>query len=165
MTGTACLRILGLDPGSRATGYGLVEKNGPVLQFVGCGVIRATAGRPLPDRLMEIHDGVSEVIAKHEPAIAAIEDVFVSINPGSALKLGHARGVIILAAMRHGLAVHEYSPRVVKQAVAGYGQASKPQVQQMVRALLNLSACPSQDAADALAVALCYANHSDNFLR
>lgn len=153
------LRILGLDPGTRATGYGVIEKNGDHVEFITCGVIRTSPKAPLFDRLMEIYDGVSEVIEKHEPTRAAVEDIFIAINSSSALKLGHARGVIILAAMQKGLSIHEYSPKVIKQAVAGYGQAAKSQVQQMVRILLRLSSTPSHDAADALAVALCYANH------
>lgn len=152
-------RILGLDPGSRATGYGVIEKIGDHVEFITCGVIRTSSKAPLADRLMEIYDGVSEVIVKHKPTRAAVEDIFIAVNPRSALKLGHARGVIILAAMQQGLSIHEYSPRVIKQAVAGYGQAAKAQVQQMVRILLRLSSTPSHDAADALAVALCYANH------
>ncbi len=156
---TAPVRILGVDPGSRATGYGVIDKDGEQLHFVSCGVIRTSPKLKLPDRLKEIHDGISEVIVKHGPERAAVEEVFMSKNPSSALKLGHARGVIILAAMQHNLPIAEYSPRMIKQAVAGYGQASKAQVQQMVRLLLRLSAPPSHDAADALAVALCYANH------
>jgi len=153
------IRILGIDPGSRATGYGLIDKVGEQVHFVSCGVIRTSPKSPLPERLKELHDGISEVIVKHHPERAAVEEVFMSKNPSSALKLGHARGVLILAAMQHNLPIAEYSPRLIKQAVAGYGQASKAQVQQMVRVLLRLSAPPSHDAADALAVALCYANH------
>ncbi len=152
-------RILGLDPGSRATGYGVIEKRGNQLEFISCGVIRTSQGSPFPQRMLEIYDGITEVIVTHQPARAAVEDIFTAVNPRSALKLGHARGVLLLALMQHGLSIHEYSPRVVKQAVAGYGQATKAQVQQMVRVLLQLSATPSHDAADALAVALCYANH------
>jgi len=104
------------------------------------------------------------VIARHRPQLVGVEDIFTAVNPRSALKLGHARGVLILAAMQGELPVAEFSPRVVKQAVAGYGQAPKEQVQQMVRILLKLSASPSQDAADALAVAICRANHYNNLL-
>lgn len=157
MTEMNTIRILGLDPGSRSTGYGVIEKQGEKLVFISCGVIKVANKANFPERLKEIHDGVCEVIKLHRPSIAAVEDVFVSVNPKSALKLGHARGVIILAAMQHGLPVYEYTPRVVKQTVAGYGQAAKTQVQHMVRALLNLAAYPSPDASDALAVALCTA--------
>lgn len=152
-------RILGVDPGTNATGYGVIEKAGNGISYVSCGVIRPSGRMPLPERLVAIYDGICEVIEKHGPAEAAVEDIFVSKNPRSALKLGQARGVVILAALQRGLSVREYSPRAVKQAVVGYGQASKSQVQQMVRALLRLSATPSKDAADALAVAICYANH------
>jgi crossover junction endodeoxyribonuclease RuvC len=151
-------RILGVDPGSRATGYGVIEKEGGLLRFVACGVIRTTKGQSFPERLKAIHDGLSEVIKEQAPDVAAVEDMFVAINPRSALKLGHARGVAILAAMQQGLAVHDYTPRMIKQAVVGYGNAEKVQVQQMVRVLLQLSASPSTDAADALAVAICHAN-------
>jgi crossover junction endodeoxyribonuclease RuvC len=153
------VRILGIDPGSRATGYGLIDREGSRLSFVACGVIRTSEKLSFPQRLKEIHDGLSEVIAGHRPQLVGIEDIFTAVNPRSALKLGHARGVLILAAMQEGLPLQEFSPRVVKQAVAGYGQAPKEQVQQMVRVLLKLSAAPSQDAADALAVAICLANH------
>lgn len=122
-------------------------------------MIRPPATLALPARLLEIHECLWELISRERPAGAAIEEVFMARNPMSALKLGHARGVIMLAASRHGLPIHEYSARKVKQAVTGYGQAGKPQVQQMVRILLKLAASPSQDAADALAVALCHANH------
>lgn len=127
-----------------------------------CGVIRTSPNKPFPERLQELHRGLCAVIDTHQPTRAAVEDIFTAVNPRSALKLGHARGVIILAAMQHGLSVAEFTPRTVKQAVAGYGQAPKEQVQQMVRALLQLSANPSQDAADALAVAICLASHVDN---
>jgi len=151
-------RILGIDPGSRTTGYGIIDKNGSRIGFVACGTIRTTSDWKLNDRLLEIYEGLIQVIDQHQPDVAAVEDMFVAHNPRSALKLGHARGVAVLAAMKNGLRVHDYSPRVVKQAVAGYGQAEKEQVQHMVCALLELSACPSSDAADALAVAICHAN-------
>ena len=123
-------------------------------------MIRTSPAKSFPERLQEIHLGLTEVIATHRPTRAAVEDIFTAVNPRSALKLGHARGVIILAAMQHGLPIAEFTPRVVKQAVAGYGQAPKEQVQQMVRALLHLAASPTEDAADALAVAICLANHA-----
>jgi len=154
------MRILGIDPGSRVTGYGVIDLVACKPLFIGCGVLKPAAGLPLAERLRHIYQGVCEVIAQEKPDMMAVEDVFVSVNPRSALKLGHARGVIILAGMQNELPVHEFPAKVVKQAVAGYGQAAKAQVQQMVRILLKLSACPSQDASDALAVALCCANHS-----
>ena len=153
-------RILGIDPGSRATGYGVIAKKGSRLYYVTCGVIRLGDKYAFSDRLKIIFDGLCEVIATHKPAVAAVEDVFVAANPRTALKLGHARGVAVLAALHNGLKVHDYTPRMVKQAVVGYGNADKQQVQQMVRVLLQLSASPSADAADALAVAMCHANQT-----
>ncbi|HCC55470.1 MAG TPA: crossover junction endodeoxyribonuclease RuvC [Desulfobulbaceae bacterium] len=157
--GAEVVRILGIDPGSRATGYGVIDQQGHALTFVTCGVIRTSEKQLFPERLQEIYNGICEVIAVYKPQLAGVEDIFTAINPRSALKLGHARGVLILAVRQHGLLLEEYSPRVVKQAVAGYGQASKEQVQQMVRILLRLAAEPSHDAADALAVAICRASH------
>lgn len=153
-------RLLGIDPGSRVTGYGVIDQRGNDLFFVACGVIRTSPAKTFPERLQELHLGLSEVIATHRPDNAAVEDIFTAVNPRSALKLGHARGVLILAAMQAGLSMAEFTPMMVKQAVAGYGRAPKEQVQQMVRALLHLSASPSQDASDALAVAICLANHA-----
>lgn len=153
------VRILGLDPGSRITGYGVIDKQGPDVQFVSCGVIKTSPKLDFPLRLKELHDGVADVIATHHPTMAAVEDIFFAKNPKAALKLGQARGSIIITAMIHNLSVHEYTAKQVKQAVAGYGQASKAQVQHMVRVLLHLSTSPSEDAADALAIALCLSNH------
>lgn len=151
-------RIIGIDPGSRVTGYGVIDADFGSLRFVACGVVKTTPKYPFSHRLNEIFEGVNEVVQLHGPAIAAIEDVFLASNPRSALKLGHARGAAVVAAMQNGLSVYDYSPRVVKQAVVGYGQADKVQVQHMVRVLLSLSKAPSPDAADALAVAICHAN-------
>ncbi len=152
------VRILGIDPGSRLTGYGIVDSSGPRLRFVACGVVKKTPRYPMAARLNEIFDGLNEVIQLHGPECAAVEDVFVAKNPRSAIKLGQARGAAVVAAMQNGLAVSDYSPRQVKQAVAGYGQAEKDQVQNMVCMLLHLKRSPSADAADALAVAICHAN-------
>ena len=154
------LRILGIDPGSRATGYGVITKKGNRLSYVACGVIRLGNKYAFNDRLKVIFDGLCEVIETHKPSEAAVEDVFVAANPRTALKLGHARGVAVLAALHNDLKVYDYTPRMVKQAVVGYGNAEKQQVQQMVRVLLQLSAPPSADAADALAVAMCHANQT-----
>jgi crossover junction endodeoxyribonuclease RuvC len=151
-------RIIGIDPGSRITGYGVIDADRGQLHFVACGVVKTTTNYPFSHRLNEIFDGINEVVQLHGPAIAAIEDVFLATNPRSALKLGHARGAAVVAAMQNGLTVFDYSPRAVKQAVVGYGQAGKEQVQHMVRVLLALSGAPSADAADALAVAICHAN-------
>jgi len=151
-------RIIGIDPGSRITGYGVIDADRGQLQFVACGVVKTTTKYPFPYRLNEIFDGINEVVQVHGPVIAAIEEVFLATNPRSALKLGHARGAAVVAAMQNGLMVYDYSARAVKQAVVGYGQADKKQVQHMVRVLLGLSGSPSSDAADALAVAICHAN-------
>ena len=153
---------MGLDPGSRITGYGLLERRGRELGFLACGVIKSTPSLAFPLRIKEIHDGVRQVIETHGPQLAAVEDIFLAKNPSSALKLGQARGAILIAALSQGLAIHEFSARQVKQAVTGYGQAAKGQVQHMVRTLLALSADPSPDAADALAVALCLGHHLNN---
>ncbi len=124
-----------------------------------CGVVKTDTSQSFPLRLKEIFDGINEVIATHKPQMTAVEDVFFAKNPKSALKLGQARGAIIAAVMSHDLPLEEYTAKQVKQAVAGYGQAAKAQVQSMVRVLLGLNASPSEDAADALAIAICLANH------
>ena len=160
MSKAESLRILGIDPGSRATGYGVITKKANRLYYVTCGVIRLGDKYVFNDRLKVIFDGLCEVIESHKPSVAAVEDVFVAANPRTALKLGHARGAAVLAALQNGLRVYDYTPRMVKQAVVGYGNADKQQVQQMVRVLLQLSAPPSSDAADALAVALTHANQT-----
>ena len=152
-------RILGIDPGSRLTGYGIIDSIPGKVGFVACGVIKTTVGYPLANRLNEIFDGINEVIQLHDPEVAAVEEIFMSSNANSALKLGQARGAAVVAAMQNGLGVHDYSAKKVKRAVVGYGQAEKGQVQHMVRMLLGLSKEPSEDAADALAVAICHANH------
>ena len=154
------LYILGIDPGSSATGYGVIAKRGNRLYYVTCGVIKLGDKYSFSDRLKIIFDGLCEVIESHNPSVAAVEDVFVAANPRTALKLGHARGVAVLAALNNGLKVYDYTPRMVKQAVVGYGNADKQQVQHMVRVLLQLSSSPSSDAADALAVAMCHANQT-----
>lgn len=151
-------RILGVDPGSRITGYGLIDAAGGQMRFVSCGVIKTNSAFPFSQRINEIFEGINEIIQLYNPAVAAIEDVFVSQNPRSALKLGQARGAAVVAAMQNGLAVFDYSPKLVKQSVVGYGQAEKGQVQHMIKVLLGLPKEPSSDAADALAVALCHAN-------
>ena len=151
-------RIIGIDPGSRITGYGIIATRGPAMEFVACGTIRTGGQENFSERLRLIHLGLCEVIVTHRPQVAAVEDLFMAVNPRSALKLGQARGAAVLAALLNDLRVYDYSPRVVKQAVAGYGQAEKSQVQHMVTMLLELNKTPSSDAADALAVAICHAN-------
>ena len=154
------MRILGIDPGSRITGYGIVTTSGHEIGFVSCGTIRTAGETDFSRRLLVIFRDLCDVIEMHKPEVAAVEDMFVDRNPRSALKLGHARGAAVVAALHCGLEVFDYSARKVKQSVAGYGQAEKGQVQSMVRSLLALDAIPSQDASDALAVAICHANHA-----
>lgn len=159
MADTRVQRILGIDPGSRLTGYGIIDSIPGKVGFVACGVIKTTVKYPLANRLNEIFDGINEVIQLHDPEVAAVEEIFMSNNANSALKLGQARGAAVVAAMQNGLGVYDYSAKKVKRAVVGYGQAEKGQVQHMIRVLLGLSKEPSEDAADALAVAICHANH------
>ncbi|MEN8140163.1 MAG: crossover junction endodeoxyribonuclease RuvC [Thermodesulfobacteriota bacterium] len=151
--------ILGIDPGSRITGYGVIRAEGHRLTFLACGTIKVANKSTFADRLLEIFTGTNEVIANFKPQEMAIEDIFMAKNANSALKLGQARGVLLLAGRAAGLDIHEYTPRTIKQTVAGYGQAEKAQVQQAVRSRLQLSATPSQDAADGLAAAICHAHH------
>ncbi len=152
-------RILGIDPGSRITGFGVIDLDGRQQQYVTSGCIR-THGDVLAERLKEIFEGLVEIVTTHEPDEMAIERVFMDRNADSALKLGQARGAAICACAMQSLVVHEYSPREIKQAVVGKGGASKEQVQHMVRSMLSLSATPQADAADALATALCHAQMS-----
>lgn len=151
-------RILGIDPGSRITGYGVIVLDRGRVCFTACGVIKTSTRLSLGYRLNQIFDGINEVIQIHGPTVAAVEDVFLATNPRSALILGQARGAAVVAAMQNGLTVNDYSAKQIKQGVVGYGQAGKAQVQHMVRVLLGLPSAPSADAADALAVAICHAN-------
>ncbi|MET0050054.1 MAG: crossover junction endodeoxyribonuclease RuvC [Candidatus Thiodiazotropha sp.] len=151
------IRIIGVDPGSRATGYGVIESDGMRSRHLAHGVLRLE-GEELAPRLGQIYAGLTAIINEHQPEIMAIEQVFVSKSPSSALKLGQARGAAICAAVNLGLPVAEYSPRGIKQAIVGTGRAEKSQVQHMVRMLLGLSQRPQADAADALAVALSHAH-------
>ena len=149
------LRILGIDPGSRVTGFGVIDFTGDVPAFVASGAV-ASADGSFADRLRIIFDSVSQIVAEYRPAVVAIESVFVNRNAGSALKLGHARSAAICATFAHDVIVVEYSPREIKQAVVGSGSASKEQIQHMVKAMLRLDGDPAPDAADALAAAMCY---------
>jgi crossover junction endodeoxyribonuclease RuvC len=151
------LRILGLDPGLRVTGYGVIDKDGSKLSYVTSGCIKSPDGE-LPDRLKNILNSVQEVIRLFSPGEVAVEKVFVNVNPQSTLLLGQARGAAICAAVLHELPVAEYTALQVKQAVVGNGHAQKEQVQDMVKRLLNLSGTPSPDSADALACAICHAH-------
>lgn len=152
-------KILGIDPGSRITGFGIIETNGLKHRYVTCGCVKVTED-DFALRLQQIFDGIRETIFEFQPDSAAIEQVFMHKNAGSALKLGQARGAAIVATSIHSIPMSEYSARQVKQAVVGYGAAQKQQVQQMVQRILNLSHVPQADAADALAIALCHANSS-----
>lgn len=149
--------VLGIDPGTAITGYGLVREEDEGLALVDYGVITTPAGQPLPERLQTIYQGLAAVIRKHNPKTAAVEELFFSRNARTALSVGHARGVALLALADAGLPIYEYKPLAVKQAIAGYGGADKLQVQEMVRMLLNLDHVPHpDDAADAVAVAICH---------
>ena len=151
------IRILGIDPGSRRTGYGVIDVAGSKIAYISSGIIRLPE-KSLPDRLKIIFDGVSEIIEQYHPQHMGIEEVFFAKDPRAALKLGQARGAAIVAGVNAGLPVGEYSARSVKQAVVGTGAADKHQVQVMIKQLLKLSQSPSEDAADALAVAICHAH-------
>lgn len=151
------LRILGIDPGSRVTGYGLIDVDGMKYRHLAHGCIRCAIGE-LPERLLRIHSELAAVIAEHRPDEVAIESVFVRRNVASALVLGQARGAAILAVAGQGLSLAEYAPAKVKSAIVGNGRAEKAQVQHMVRALLELEKTPPADAADALAIAVCHAH-------
>ena len=150
-------RVIGIDPGSRLTGYGVIEVGARGLTYLASGCIRTGRG-PFAERLAEIYRGVNELIGEHGPEVMAIEEVFLARNPDSALKLGQARGVAIAAGVAHGLPVHEYAARKVKLGVVGTGRASKEQVQHMVRVLLSIDGTLLMDASDALGVALCHAH-------
>jgi len=151
------VRIFGIDPGSERTGYGCVETDGRRHHLVACGAIAAPPGETFPNRLARIHTELSTLLASFRPDCVAIENLFHAANVRSALKLGHARGVAMLAAVEAGCQVVEYTPAEIKRAVVGYGRAEKHQVGQMVKLLLGLAAAPSpHDAADALAVAICH---------
>jgi crossover junction endodeoxyribonuclease RuvC len=149
--------IFGIDPGSERTGYGSVESDGRRHHLRACGALAAPAGASFPDRLRFIHEGLVRLLAEERPDCVAIENIFHARNVRSALRLGHARGVALLAAAAAGLPIAEYTPAEIKRAVVGFGRAEKPQVGQMIKLLLALDAPPApHDAADALAVAICH---------
>lgn len=151
------MRVFGIDPGSERTGYGCVETDGRVARLVVCGAITALPDDSFPRRLARIHRELAKLLSSCMPDCVAIEELFHAANVRSALKLGHARGVAVLAAVEAGCPVVEYTPAEIKRAVVGYGRAEKQQVQQMVKLLLGLARPPSpHDAADALAVAICH---------
>lgn len=157
--------ILGVDPGSRKTGYGIIDDVKGKPCYVSSGVIRMGAELALPERLKVIFDSLCEIISHYQPQQFAIEQVFMAKNAGSALKLGQARGAAIVAACHFNIPVFEYEARKVKQAVVGTGAADKAQVQHMVKSLLSLSGTPQEDAADALAIAMCHSNTQQYMVR
>lgn len=160
------MRILGIDPGSRITGYGIIVKEGNRLIHVDNGAIFTDAAKDFPRRLLRIYQGLTEVIERYRPDAVALENIFFAKNVQSALKLGQARGAAIVAGVNAGLPVFEYTALQVKQAVVGHGKSAKVQVQQMLKVLLNLPEVAQEDASDALAVAVCHAHsHQLNALR
>jgi crossover junction endodeoxyribonuclease RuvC len=155
------VRIFGIDPGSDRTGYGCVDTDGSRHRLVVCGAIDTRSCNTFPDKLRQIHCELAALIAAHAPALVAVESLFYATNVRSALKLGHARGVALLAAVQQGVPIAEYTPAEVKRAIVGYGRAEKHQVQEMVRVLLGLDEVPQpNDAADALAIAICHIHSS-----
>lgn len=154
------IRILGIDPGLRKTGWGIIEQTGNRLAFIAAGTVRAPQQGALADRLAALHEGLVCVVQEWRPQLAAIEETFVNKDARATLKLGHARGVAMLVPAQAGIMVAEYAPNVVKKAVVGAGHADKIQVQAMVKILLPKAQYDSDDAADALAIAICHAHHS-----
>lgn len=153
------IRILGIDPGLRKTGWGIVLSEGSKLSFVACGCVESEAALPLSERLRQLHDGLTRIIAAFAPDEVAVEETFVNRDPQSALKLGQARGIALVVPALAGLSVAEYAANLVKKTVVGVGHADKKQVQMMIRVLLPKADTTSADAADALAVAICHAQH------
>jgi crossover junction endodeoxyribonuclease RuvC len=151
--------LIGLDPGLGCTGWGVIAAEGNRLSYVANGQIRTDAKADLPVRLVDLHDRLAALLAEHRPVAAAVEEVFVNENPQSTLKLGQARGIVLLAAARSGIVVGEYAPRLVKKAIVGTGGADKTQVHAMVQRLLPGAKIAGADAADALAVAITHAHH------
>jgi len=153
------VRIFGIDPGSERTGYGCVETDLIHHVFLACGAIAVPPSASFPERLLHIHQRLTTLMSEHRPDCVAIENLFYAVNVKSALKLGHARGVAMLAAVEAGVPVVEYTPAEIKRAVVGYGRAEKAQVQQMIKVILHLERPPEpHDAADALAIAICHAH-------
>jgi crossover junction endodeoxyribonuclease RuvC len=150
--------VLGVDPGSRVTGYGLIEKRMNRMTCVDAGTITPSAHLPFHQRIHAIFQAMSEVMEKHRPEEMAIEDVFYGKNVKSALKIGHARGAVLIAAVRCGIKIFEYTPLEIKKAVVGYGRGTKEQVRAMTRVILKLKGQPALDASDALAAAICHLN-------
>jgi len=148
------MRVLGIDPGSRRTGWGVVQLEGTRLRYIGAGTIAVPENLPLPNRLRIIHEALGQVVSEHQPGAVAVEQIFFAKYANAALKLGHARGVALLVAAQSDLEIHEYPPAIVKRTVVGRGAADKVQVGRLVTALLGLKEPPEEDADDALAVAI-----------
>lgn len=159
------MRLIGLDPGLRVTGWGVIEVADGRLRHIANGVVRTRSGTPIGERLALLHDGVALAIEAHGPEGAAVEETFVNRNPQSALRLGLARGAVLLAPARAGLPVAEYAANQVKKSVVGAGHAAKAQILMMVKTLLPMACVESEDAADALAVAICHAHMSETRAR
>ena len=155
------MRLIGLDPGLQNTGWGVVESHGNRLVHIANGVVKSDSKKSLAERLVELHDGLVEVLAEWQPHSCAVEETFVNKNPTSTLKLGQARGIALLVPSQAGISVAEYTPNHVKKSVVGVGHAGKDQVEAMVRVLLPGVEINGSDAADALAVAICHAHHSE----
>jgi crossover junction endodeoxyribonuclease RuvC len=153
------MRLLGIDPGLRTTGWGVIESQGNRLSYVADGVVKSTATAPLSQRLLQLHDGLTKIIETYAPNEVAVEETFVNMNGASSLKLGQARGIALLVPALFALPVAEYPANLVKKSVVGAGHAEKGQVQMMVRTLLPGCLVSSADAADALAIAICHAHH------
>jgi len=157
------MKIFGIDPGSERTGYGCIDTDGRRHRLIVCGALSAPAHSAFPERLLAIHGGLVDLLAAHRPDCVAIENIFHAKNVRSALRLGHARGVALLAASAAGLPIVEYTPAEIKRSVVGYGRAEKAQVQTMMKLLLGLDVAPSpHDVADALAVAICHVHTSSS---
>ena len=155
------MRVLGIDPGSEILGWGVVEGSGSKYSLVDFGTVRSSPRLAFSKRILKVYEGVAEVIVKYKPDAMSIEEAFYAVNVGVAMKLGQIRGSMLLLAEQKGLEIAEYSPRLIKQTVVGYGNAEKHQIQEMVRLLLGLKKIPEpHDAADALAIAICHFHHS-----
>ena len=155
------MRVVGIDPGSETLGWGVVDGTGSKYALVDFGTVKSNTKQPFSKRLLNIYNGVAEVMATHSPDVLSVEDTFYAVNVGVALKLGQVRGLMLLLAEQRGLGIAEYAPRLIQQTVVGYGNAEKHQIQEMVKILLKMTTVPTpHDAADALAIAICHFHHS-----
>ncbi|MEQ1604983.1 MAG: crossover junction endodeoxyribonuclease RuvC [Pyrinomonadaceae bacterium] len=155
------MRVLGIDPGSETLGWGVVDGSGSKYALVDFGTVKSNPKQQFSKRLLNIYNGVAEILDKHSPDVLSVEDTFYAVNVGVALKLGQVRGTMLLLAEQYGIEIAEYAPRLVKQTVVGYGNAEKHQVQEMVKLLLRMKTVPTpHDAADALAIAICHFHHA-----